>query len=165
MLSDNYIFVTKIQMEDSMKKSIIKLVMALSMVLTMVGCEITVVEAYSLNYNYAYTAYCEPTDENCEDQDASSYVRVTGDLVEGARVTIEAYLPGDDHPYLNEDFYYNGRKSDALGTFDYFVSASNNPKTYFSVYDGDYAVFEEAYGAWSYSFSNDPDLYKKNAKK
>ncbi|MCQ2089091.1 MAG: hypothetical protein MJY93_02460 [Fibrobacter sp.] len=154
-----------------MKKSLVKLLMALSMVLTFAGCEITVVEddpvpeVPVLKYNYKWTSYCEGTsDDACEDLKSSSYVRIIGELIKGQIVTIEAYLPGDPHPDFSEDYYYDGRKEDALGTYYDFYSVSENPATSFAVYDGDYASFYMEDESWMYNFTNDPDLYKKAAK-
>lgn len=160
-----------------MKKSIIKLLMALSMVLTFAGCEITVVEddpvpeVPVLKYNYKWTSYCEGTSNDaCEDQKAGSYVRIIGELVKGNEVTIESYLPGDSDPYLSERFVYDGVKSDALSdkigvSYYDFYSVSTNPKTSFAVYGDVYAsYYEEENESWMYNFTNDPDLYKKAAK-
>lgn len=156
-----------------MKKSIIKLLMALSMVLTFAGCEITVVEddpvpeVPVLKFDYKYTSYCEGTgDDACEDQGTSSYVRIIGELIKGQIVTIEAYLPGSSRPNLSEKFIYAGRAEDELGTYYDFYSVSENPKTSFAVYDDDYAsYYEEENEDWMYNFSNIADLYKKRAAK
>lgn len=155
-----------------MSKKFLKLIMALSLVLAFTGCTITVVEddpepsAPVLEYKYKYTSYCEGTsDDACEDLGESSYVRIIGELIKGQIVTIEAYLPGDPHPNLSEDFYYDGRKEDALGTYYDFYSVSENPATSFAIYDGDYAsYYEEENEDWMYNFSNIADLYKKMAK-
>ena len=143
---------------------LLKLMMGLALVFTFVGC--TVESEPVLQFNYMYTSYCEGTGEDaCEDLDASSYVRIIGDLIVDGVVTIEAYLPGDEHPYLSEQFVYNGRQRDALGTYYDFYSVSEYPKTSFAVYDGAYASFyEEEHEDWMYNFSNDPSLYKKAAK-
>lgn len=147
-----------------MRKSIVKLVAALSMVLAFVGCTIEITDAtYSLNYNYFYTSYCADDSDpsSCEDLGEGSYVRVGGDLNYNAVVTIEMYLPGDDDPYYEEDFYYEGRLSDRDGTYEYFKAVSGGDRVL--VYDDDFASLEGAAG-WSYNFSNDVDLYKKRAK-
>lgn len=147
-----------------MKTSVIKLLAALSMVLVMVGCEITVVEAYSFESNYKYVSYCTDKD-HCKRESESSYIRISGDLIKDNIVTIHAYLPGDPTmPYLDEQFYYNGRGEDNLGTYYDFQSVSESPATSFFVYDHDYATWFAEDADWMYNFSNIIDLYKKRAK-
>jgi len=156
-----------------MSKMFLKLIMALSLVLAFTGCEIVVEEdTPTLEYKYKMTSYCEGTsDDACEDQNASSYVRIIGELVKGNEVTIESYLPGDDDPHFSGRFIYDGVKSDALSdkigvSYYDFYSVSENPKTSFAVYGNVYASFyEEDNYAWSYNFTNDASLYKKRAAK
>lgn len=154
-----------------MKKSLIKLFMAFSMVLTFAGCTITITESdpevgYSIDYDYFYSSFCsdDRDDTTCKDLAAGSFVRVEGDLIKNNRVIITAKLPGELNPNYEEEFYYEGRFSDDDGSYYYFTSVDENLGDRFYIYDGDFASLENKYEPWSYNFSNDPDLYKKRAK-
>ncbi len=157
-----------------MKKSILKLIAALSLVLTFTACTITVVESdgYSLDYSYRYSSWCEDA-VNCKDDGGSSYVRVTGDLTKDNVVSIEIKLPGAENPYYKEDFRYKGirrdESSDELGPFYYFEGVGTDDALYV-YYEVGYAYLEgfwddETDDMWAYGFSNDKAMFKKAANK